>query len=483
METSFINLQWLLSQQQLNLQLHCDSEQEIHVVQPTELLDPTPFLQPNALVLLVGLAFEHHPEHFSAYVANLAQHRVSAIGFGTGLVFEQVPEALIQAAQREGIGLFEVPRDTPFVSISSLIAREFRHRATSQQRALYASQTALQHAAMQEGLQGVMLKLAQSLNLAAVLRDSDQRILAQADPRGVRSSDTALRMVQHRLTPIGDRAIELATYRETALNSFDRAMIKQACRLCDLLLQRPEQLRAARSMLNELALKVLLGQTTDPSSLDAIFNRIADGSGRVRPVLIHSNDPQQIAKALSTVDQELRLVERELCTVSFGEDAALVLFRGNRSAKNILTLFREHTQKLRIGIDVEQPWAEITKESLYHLLTSVRALKLGEHFSAQTNRMLWTQDPAVRAALDFRAQETIERLKVYDQQNRTELYRTLAVYLQQGNSIARAAEVLGIHRHTVRTRVGLAAQVCEADLSDPVSCAELLLLVISRQEH
>lgn len=83
-------------------------------------------------------------------------------------------------------------------------------------------------------------------------------------------------------------------------------------------------------------------------------------------------------------------------------------------------------------------------------------------------------------SLDARAEETYSRLLTYDQQHGTELAPTLAAYLHSGSLIAATSELLGVHRHTVRTRLARIAEVCEVDLSSPVVCAELLLIVITR---
>ncbi|MCX7491532.1 helix-turn-helix domain-containing protein [Corynebacterium sp. P5875] len=42
------------------------------------------------------------------------------------------------------------------------------------------------------------------------------------------------------------------------------------------------------------------------------------------------------------------------------------------------------------------------------------------------------------------------------------------------------AETFGVHRHTVRTRLARISEVTGVDLPDPVTCAELLPVIVTR---
>ncbi|MDN6511402.1 MAG: helix-turn-helix domain-containing protein, partial [Corynebacterium sp.] len=89
---------------------------------------------------------------------------------------------------------------------------------------------------------------------------------------------------------------------------------------------------------------------------------------------------------------------------------------------------------------------------------------------------------AVRDALDRRAGETVDRLLGEGSGGGTgnELTDTLLAWLRAGGKVATAADTLGVHRHTVRTRLDRIAQICEVDLDDPVVRAELLLVAVTR---
>jgi purine catabolism regulator len=83
----------------------------------SELADPTPFLSEGQVLLVTGT-----PDDVDPYVARLVAHGIAALGFGTEVVRDGTPDALIEACIRQGLPLFEVPYRTPFIAIARFIA-------------------------------------------------------------------------------------------------------------------------------------------------------------------------------------------------------------------------------------------------------------------------------------------------------------------------------------------------------------------------
>lgn len=89
----------------------------------TELLDPSPYLQGGELVLTAGMSLRT-PDACAAFVAAIAPTRPAGVGFATGAGLDDVPVALIEAANRAGLAVLEVPPSVAFVSITERIATE-----------------------------------------------------------------------------------------------------------------------------------------------------------------------------------------------------------------------------------------------------------------------------------------------------------------------------------------------------------------------
>ena len=84
---------------------------------PCELHDPLEFVEPGAVILLTGMAFEGRPEALGEYVRRVAAGGVIGVGFGVGLAFADIPPAMVEAARECDISLFTVARRIPFISL------------------------------------------------------------------------------------------------------------------------------------------------------------------------------------------------------------------------------------------------------------------------------------------------------------------------------------------------------------------------------
>src|SRR3954466_3208778 len=92
-------------------------DQALRWVHISELRDPTPWLSGGELLLTTGLQLDT-PEQQREYIARLAGHGLSGLGFGTGFSHEKVPGPLTEAAETHGFPLFEVPYDVPFIAVT-----------------------------------------------------------------------------------------------------------------------------------------------------------------------------------------------------------------------------------------------------------------------------------------------------------------------------------------------------------------------------
>ena len=63
------------------------------------------------------------------YVVSLVEAGVAALGLGTGIVFDAVPEDLREACRIGRLNLLEVPLEVSFASISREVGPCFRRRA------------------------------------------------------------------------------------------------------------------------------------------------------------------------------------------------------------------------------------------------------------------------------------------------------------------------------------------------------------------
>lgn len=98
-------------------------DREVRWALTTELLDPSPYLQGGELVLTTGMSLRTARD-CAAFVTAIAPTGPAAVGFAIGAGSDEVPAALVRAANRAGLAVVVVPPSVAFVSITERIAAE-----------------------------------------------------------------------------------------------------------------------------------------------------------------------------------------------------------------------------------------------------------------------------------------------------------------------------------------------------------------------
>lgn len=87
-----------------------------------ELPDIAPLLRGGELLLSTGLAFPDDAEGITTFVQELAQAGVAALVVELGRRFaSELPESLVAAAQKVGLPVIELRRETPFVQVTESV--------------------------------------------------------------------------------------------------------------------------------------------------------------------------------------------------------------------------------------------------------------------------------------------------------------------------------------------------------------------------
>ncbi|WP_178865539.1 PucR family transcriptional regulator ligand-binding domain-containing protein, partial [Streptomyces acidiscabies] len=127
----------------------------------SELPDPAEYMEGGELLLTTALKLDaEDPEAMRRYVRRLVEAGVAGLGFAVGVNYEDVPEALVEAARAEGLPLLEVPRRTPFIAISKAVSAAL---AADQYRAVtdgFAAQRELTRQTLAAGPEGLLAALA-----------------------------------------------------------------------------------------------------------------------------------------------------------------------------------------------------------------------------------------------------------------------------------------------------------------------------------
>lgn len=164
-----------------------DTDVPVHAVHASEMRDPAPYLLGGELLLTAGahITPADRPEgYFDHYAAHVLRAGAAALGFGLAPVHETMPRALVDACDRYGLPLVEVPPQTPFTAVARAVWHLAAERHHRELRRVADAQQALASAAARPGpVPAVLRQLARHLGGWAALLDADGAELTAAGSR------------------------------------------------------------------------------------------------------------------------------------------------------------------------------------------------------------------------------------------------------------------------------------------------------------
>ncbi|WP_404434135.1 PucR family transcriptional regulator [Microbacterium lacus] len=465
-------------------------DRAIRWVHSTDLADPTPFLSEGLVLLTTGTQFHgDDPASVRDYVARLASRGVVGLGFGTEVVRDGIPPELADACGEAGIPLFEVPYSTPFIAVARANAEAIAAQTYARRSWALAAQRAIALAALRpDGLGATLAELARQLGTWVGLFDAAGE-LSREHPIGALDAETARGLygevgaVLRRgaragsALRIGETPFTLQTLgrgghlrgviaiAEGDLDQEGRGVVTAVIAMAGLALEQHQGLSRARGALRAGLVQSLL---TDDPALARRIVRDLWGPLPPAPILVAMTDaPAGRAEGIAEV-LELRVDERR-GSLFFGrgdEGLVLVLPAGDRR------ILDELVERFDVRIGVSAPGGYDT------FAASVGQARVARD---RGDRPVTDFDTVARAgvlsALSPNARAlavaALEPLTTHDAEEGTHLVETVRAWLDNDCSHEASARALGVHRHTVRTRLAVAERVLGSDLSLFASRAEL----------
>ncbi|MBT1097789.1 PucR family transcriptional regulator [Streptomyces sp. Tu102] len=303
----------------------------------SELTDPVPYMEGGELLLITALKLDaENPESMRRYVRRLVGAGVVGLGFAVGVNYEDIPEALVEAATAEDLPLLEVPRRTPFLAISKAVSAAI---AADQYRAVtagFAAQRELTKHALTDGPEGLLSALASQVDGWAALYDASGAVVATAPEwagrRAARLTADVERLRERPAPassvvggPENEDRVELhslgtgrrpraalAVGTATTLGTAERYAVHSAIALLTLTTERSRSLQAAEQRIGAAVLRMLLAGQPDHARavagglygglLDAPFRMIIAESASVSAArVVDSGSRVPLTKASAAV--------------------------------------------------------------------------------------------------------------------------------------------------------------------------------------
>ena len=469
-------------------------DHEVRWVAVSEHADPTPWLEGGDLLLTTGMSLTDAATQARDYVARLLAADVAALGFGVGFSHQEIPDALVAAAEDAGLPVLEVPQPVPFVALSKAVSRQLAAEEYAESAASFESQRRLLRAvlARPDGVAsqpGVVAVVARHVDGFVLHLGPSGEVLAAHPPAAAsRAADLSAEV---------DRLRARGLLASSALGTADEHIVILPVGVRGtadgfLVVGSPRSLRSGDQAVMNLAVSLLSWEASRPGVLD-------EGMDPWRHLLITVAERQGLSSEL--------LEPLGLSAVNPGSAVAVTVraVRGNAVAESVLAdanrtglvlLARRPSGDLggfaRVD-DGEVPSAlvQLAAEPEVQAVGVSCPLDLTEAANVrqaidQADRAAalggglrsFGEEPSRGLAALLDASTTAAWASGYLGDLMTtaegpELRDTLLAWLDQHGQVDAAAQRLGIHRHTVRHRLRRAEGVLGRELDDPEVRADL----------
>ena len=535
-----ITVQDILEIPGLNLKLCAGKKavsNQVRWVHITEMSDPTRWLKGGELLLTTGLALVGREAEQLTMLQRLIDANLSGLGFGVGFGFKTVPEAMIKLADEHDFPLFEVPYNVPFIAITEAVASKIVNEQYSLlQRSLAVHEKLTKIVLEEKGLQFIISTLAALVGCSAVLYDFHGLVLCEAAHRrripaeliadlwgqisdkrasreafsveapGVASSIQVYPVVaSHRIGAF------LAVIKDAGeFSDYDRIILHHVVTVTALELVKKKAVaetekRLAGDFFDELIASDLYEEEIarrlaffglEPSAdhlialVDIDEFRAGDGRGREETVV------QDLKERLHWAVDEF-LAQRDALFISASRsDSVVVLVQlGDRTPEQVLQLAGELQQtigamipEVSVSIGIGRPHRSLVdlRQSYYEALYAIQIRKLKGNTGVIASfddlgsygLLLGLQDTV---SLEVFYDSVLGKLHEYDEQNASDLVKSLACFLEANGHWGEAAERLYVHRHTLRYRMKRVEEITGRDLSSSQDRMEFWLALKARE--
>ncbi|GAB3544265.1 PucR family transcriptional regulator [Arthrobacter tumbae] len=440
----------------------------------TELEDPKPFLSGGEVVLTTGLRQKSATSQRN-FVRHVQASGALAIGFATGLSHEKVPAAFLDQADELGLPVFRVPYETPFIAIGKIVADSLSAEHYARLENLLKGHQVLAAALLGGGgLPQLLRELASMLRTDVALSQYGTVLFATGgsapgvgagEPAGV--PDRAWHRVPV-ATGLKDRCtLAIAEpYQRDAITDYAQSLISVE------LSNQARRRASERAVVGQLLQDVVRGTLSGSDAAARLGSAGIDTARRQCVVLADVATGQRRAlrtlplpgtyddAVTAVVDDRLVIAVPESDGESFSQALSAYLHGAG------------FTAKVGFGGGYAQPsglrWSYFeARESL----TRGQAVNQPDRLSL-TSLLMASED----VPLADLAAEALDPVVAFDERHGAELMLTLEKYLAHNGSVAAVADVLQLHRNTVRYRL---QQIVDLTGYDPAVTADRVHLYLA----
>jgi len=532
-----ITVQDILEIPELDLKLLAggkSTSNPVRWVHISEVPDPTKWLKGGELLLTTGYSFVGDEAAQVSQIKRLIDHNISGLGFGTGFSYDKVPPALIRVAEEYEFPLFEVPYHVPFIAITEAVASKIVNEQYSLlQRSLAVHEKLTKIVLEEKGLEAILSTLSALVGCSAVLFDFHGVVLCEAAYRrhlGAELIADLWGMISDRRADRQNFALSMegvgsgvqvypvvASHRIGAFlavvkdsgdfSEYDRIILHNVVTVTALELVKKKAVaetekRLAGDFFDELIASDLYEEEIarrlaffglDPQSPHLIVLVDIDeeqGDG------VAAEAAQEVKERLHWTVDEFMARRDVLCISASRSDSVVILVQpGKMEAHEIIRLagelqaiIGEMLPEVSVSIGIGRPHRQLIdlRQSYYEASYAIKIRKLkGEPGVIASfddlgsyGLLLGLQDTL---SLEVFYDSVLGRLQEYDEQNSSDLVKSLSCFLEANGHWGDAAEKLYVHRHTLRYRMKRVEEITGRDLNQSQDRMEFWLALKAKE--
>ncbi|MCW2794325.1 MAG: hypothetical protein JWO76_3423 [Nocardioides sp.] len=467
-----------------------------------EVEEPLRWVPPGWIVLTTGIRLWRRPAEQRRLIADLASGGVAALGFGVGVVFDDLPAALLDEARKHDFTVFEVPESTTFRDIVRFVDGQLLSQDMNALRRTIAVRDRLVEAVAEPDPEAALVRrLAHVVRAPVSLFDPAGNVISSSSPPDAAEHWRRLQ----RLAPgaeethlVVDRNLQAArilmdgfpvrwvvvTTNHASLTStvVERGLRDATALLTALHRIRHHELDALRQGRRELLLAIFQPAADEPRAPGA-EPAPAERSlvARGRSLGVDVDDPRlRVVVASDFVDGALveeiaGEVEATLARQSVTSPAAVI---GDRLVTIVPggcpldQLWGGRAGQLAVGVG--QPTggvAGLSRSRREAEIACVHARRTGPGTTVDQASLALVDWMVLQFGIEQLAPRAAQVLEPLSGQQ--ELLETLGVYLRQNMNASETARHMHLHKNSLGYRLRRIEQELGRDLRDPRDLAEI----------
>ncbi len=412
-----------------------------------EVMEDVTRLHEGEFLITTAYGWHEKSDSYSMLIHALSNRQLSAVAIHTGFYLDVVPLAMIEAANRTGLPLLEIPRTMNFSTVTRSILEQLVNKQLSmltQAQRIQDELTAL--VIKNTGFSSLTDALSKLLHCNVSLYESNQALLAGS-------------YITNRQYPIehaypivteGQKIGTIFIQKQTPLTSLDQLALKQAANIFAIEFLKLRIIEDTRSQMEADFLDILFSHSYEDEKTILKKSREMgyDLTGLNCVAVLSSSNLSE----LELQCQQTLISTRTKGLIKRKMDHVIVLLCGDFEP----FIDEQESSLSTAGVS--------TATGIRELESALKEALVAHHFARYRKESLIQFKSLGAYQVFIRLKENGEDLTVYyepllspivsyDQKHQSQLMRTLEAFLENNLVINRTADKLFIHRHTLNYRI------------------------------